>query len=149
MSIHGLMLAWARIGQSSRTRQTSLLLYFSPTCGAGAIPEVSQNWTIWPMIPAAFIGELLQGFHHGLHLADFPLQPGDLLLCQTLHIATLAGSVSPERQQFLDFLHRKAKVARAPDEAQHLHFGVRIDAVADTPEAFAASPMFMIWLLQA
>ena len=84
------------------------------------------------MIPAACISKVLQGFHHGLHLADFPFQPVDLLLCQTLHIATLAGSVSPERQQFLDFLDRKAKVAGAPDEAQHLHFGVGIDAVART-----------------
>jgi hypothetical protein len=55
---------------------------------------------------------MLQRFHHGLHLADFPLQPVDLLLCQTLHVATLAGSVSPERQQFLDFLDWKGSVAQ-------------------------------------
>jgi hypothetical protein len=95
-----------------------------------AIPEISENGAIWPMIPAAGIGQMLQTFHHGLQLADFPFQPVDLLQCQTLHIATLARSVAPECQQFLDFFHRKAKVTRATDETQHLNFGVGIDAVA-------------------
>jgi hypothetical protein len=101
-------------------------------------------------------------------MLDAPVQLVDVLLGQTLYISTLARLVIPQSQQVRDLGHREAEVARTPDEMQAVNVVLGIGAVArigavsrrdqadlfvvadhlaETFEALAASPMFMVFLL--
>src|SRR3546814_3798301 len=74
--------------------------------------------------------DLLKRPHHGFDLGHFFLEPLDMFERESLDVGAGAASVGPEAQQLADLLHGKAKITRAPDEAQAVHVGVVIVAVA-------------------
>ena len=73
---------------------------------------------------------LSQRSNHALHLGDFRCEVLDMGKRQLLHRGAGAPPVAPERQQLADRFQREAQGARAMDEAQGMHFGLVIEAVA-------------------
>src|SRR3546814_11418421 len=76
------------------------------------------------------IGKRLNRPRHCFDLCHFYLEPLDMCERESLDVGAGAASVGPEAQQLADLLHGKAKITRAPDEAQAVHVGVVIVAVA-------------------
>ncbi|MNC97985.1 hypothetical protein D3C83_158200 [compost metagenome] len=67
--------------------------------------------------------EIPQGVAHPFHLPDALVEFGHVAERELLHVCAAAALVLPQVQQLADVWDRKAKPARALDEAQRVHVG--------------------------
>ena len=82
------------------------------------------------VVTPAVVDEITQCPDHVLKAFDLPLQLLDVVLRQLLDLGALAGFVSPKPEQIADLGDRETKIARPADEAQHMHRGIGIVAIA-------------------
>src|SRR5688500_7387552 len=91
--------------------------------------EIFEDRAIGSMVAVAVSREIDERLAHGLHLGDLGVELRDVLRGQPLHVRARAPAVAPEAEQRLDLGEREAQVARAPDEAQHVHIGLGVHAI--------------------
>src|SRR5687768_477609 len=96
----------------------------------GLLAEVFQDRTVRSLVPVAAMNQVIQGLLHRLHRRNAPGQIFGMLLRDLAHLGAGAPAVLPQANQLADLLHREAEVARALDEAQRVHFGLAVLAVA-------------------
>ncbi len=85
------------------------------------------------VVAVAGIGQHCERMGHILETTDFLFQCVDVASCQALDLGTLPCVVTPQAEQVTDLGYRKAEIARATDEAQHMDVGGRIVAIARRP----------------
>ncbi|MPM93330.1 hypothetical protein SDC9_140467 [bioreactor metagenome] len=98
---------------------------------AGGGPgQVVEDGAVRPVIAMAAMHQSLQRALHGLHGGDAFGQRGDVLLRDGLDLAAGAALVLPQAEQGGDLVHGKAQIAPAADEAQRMHIGFGVLAIA-------------------
>jgi len=65
--------------------------------------EIVEDGAIGPVVAAAAMGEMGEGFHHALHFGDLLFEIGDVDKRDFLYRRTLTALVLPEFQQRLGF----------------------------------------------
>lgn len=82
------------------------------------------------VVPVASVDQYGERMGHVLKILDLLFQCVDMALRQTFDLRALSRFVTPQAEKIADFGHRKTKVSRAANEAQHMNVRVRIVAVA-------------------
>jgi hypothetical protein len=106
--------------------------------------KVIEDRAIRSVVAAAAMGQVLEGFDHGLQFCNLGLERGNMVSGDAYDLGAGAGLILPEAEQGRRLFHRKAQRARAPDEAQDMYFVRAIDAIiavraqrrADEPDRF-------------
>jgi len=85
---------------------------------------------MWTVVAPAGFDENRQRVDHVLKAFDLRLQIMDMTLRQTFDLGALSGFVAPQFEKFVDLVDGEAEIARPADEAEHMHIGIGVIAIA-------------------
>lgn len=87
-----------------------------------------------PGIPVAGVGQPAQRAGHIAHFGDLPIELGEVIERDPLHVRAGAPAIAPQPKQIADTLDREPEVASAADEVKPMHILRLVDpVVAVTP----------------
>ena len=94
-------------------------------------PSPSTREPAVPYAARGAVGGVRGGasIEHYLHAAS-ALERDHMLERDALNVRARSPLVTPQREQLADVRHRETEVARAADEAQHMHVLVGVEAIA-------------------